>query len=308
MEDMICYFNGKYIRESEVRISLNDLAFWEGFVYDIARTYNHVPFFWKEHDDRLSRSLHYTRIDPGLTSEEMHNIALEVFERNKNCFEPEDDIIVVFRISRGAKAVHYSPLPPATPTVLINLLHLSPAYESMAKIYQEGIHLVVANTRQIPPQCLDVKAKILNRMTNTLATLEAKMVDPEAYCLMLDINGRVAEGSIYNCFMVQDDKLLTPKRDNVLAGITRGTILRLARELGIETVEMDLWTYDFYNADEIFTTATTFTIGPVAKFNEKILPGPIPGPVTQQLLSAFSKLVGVDIVQRVVNYVKTTSS
>ena len=139
-------------------------------------------------------------------------------------------------------------------------------------------------------------------MCNTLASLEAKMVDPEAWDLMLDLNGLVAEGSTYSCFMVRDGRLLTPKLGNILAGVTRDTILRLAKELSIEAEEKDLWVYDFYNADEIFVTAQGFTIGPVAKFNDRVLPKPIPGPITQQLLSAFSKLVGVDIVKRVLNY------
>ena len=51
MEDYICYFNGEFIKESEVRFSLNDRAFREGMLYDIGRTYNHVPHFWKEHVD-----------------------------------------------------------------------------------------------------------------------------------------------------------------------------------------------------------------------------------------------------------------
>ena len=58
------------------------------------------------------------------------------------------------------------------------------------------------------------------------------------------------------------------------------------------------------SADEIFVTATSFTIYPVARFNERELGKPIPGPITQQLLSAFSKLVGFDIVQRVISYVQ----
>ena len=121
---------------------------------------------------------------------------------------------------------------------------------------------------------------------------------------MLDINGCVAEGTKYNCFVVKDGRLLTPRQDNILGGVTRANVLRLAKELGIENTEADLYVYDIYNADEIFLTANSFSICPVSKFNEKALAKPIPGPVTQKLLSAFCKLVGVDIVDRVVSYVK----
>ena len=104
--------------------------------------------------------------------------------------------------------------------------------------------------------------------------------------------------------MVKDGRLLTPKLGSVLAGVTRDTILKLAREIGIESAEEDLYIYDFYNADEIFITHNSPAITPVARFNEREL-APIPGPVTRQLYSAFSKLVGFDIVRRVIDYVQS---
>ncbi|MFC1847539.1 aminotransferase class IV [Chloroflexota bacterium] len=306
MEDFICYYNGEYMKESEVKISLWDAALTEGLVYEIQRTYNHVPFFWEEHTARLFCSLRHLHIDLDLTPEEVHNISLEVFKRNEGYLGPGDDFTVALRVSRGGRARHGGS-PIAHPTVLISIGSrlAQTMYERLAKVYQQGAHLVVANTRQIPPQCLDTKTKNSNKFCNSLANFEARMVDPEAAGLMLDIYGRVAEGISFNCFMVRNGKLLTPRVDNILGGITRATVLRLAKDLGIESTETDLYVYDLYSADEIFTTATQATITPVAKFNERLLSKPIPGPVTQQLFTAFSKLVGVDIVQRVISYVQT---
>jgi len=306
MEELICYFNGEYIKESEVKISMLDVGIMEGMAFEVSRTYNHVPFFWKEHIDRLFRSLRYLRIDPGLTPEEMYNITLKVFKHNEKYLTPEDDFSMRHLVSRGATTYFFDP--PSRPTILVHCIHLCPLYEREAKGYQEGIHLVVVNTRQIPPQCLDVKSKNTNRFCNTLADFEARMIDPQAWALMLDVNGHVAEGPKYNVFMVRGGKLLTPPLDSVLGGTRRAILLKLARELGIESAETDLYVYDLYNADEIFVTAQSYTIMPVAKFNEKVLPKPIPGPVTQQLFQAFSKLVGVDIVQRVVNYARNCES
>ena len=297
MEELTCYFNGSYIRGSEVKISLMDDGLWRGAIYDVGRSYNHVPIFWEQNIDRLYRSLRYVHIDPKLTPEEMLSISHEVFKRNERNLDPADDFIIMWWVSPGAPTYQY--FDPTQATVLIICHHLSPRYKDFAKLYQEGSHLVVANARQLPPQCLDAKVKHTNRWCNRLAEFEAKMVDPEARALMLDINGMVAEGPTFSCFMVKDGRLFTPKLGNILAGITRGTILKLAKELGIESAEKDLYVYDLYNADEIFTTATG-SVSPVAKFNERVLPKPIPGPITQQLISAFNKLVGVDLVQRVV--------
>lgn len=302
MKELICYFNGQYMKESEAKIGLWDMIFVEGGVYDIARTYNHVPFFWKEHIDRLFSSCRAVNFDPGLTPKEVYDISLEVFKRNEKNLDPEDDFLLIHRITRGAAPRFSAPTP--RPTVLINVAYLSPQYEQQAKWYKEGIHLVVANTRQIPSQCLDPKIKHLNRLPNALADIEAKMVDPEAFALMLDINGFAAECSRQNFFMVKNSKLLTSRTTNCLAGITRATILGLAKELNIESAETDLCVYDLYNADEIFISANSFSIYPVAKFNKRVMDKPIPGAITQQLLSAFSKKVGFDIVYRVVSHVQ----
>ena len=301
MEDLICYYNGQYIKESEAKISLWDTGLMEGGVYDVGRTYNHIPHFWKEHIDRLFRSLRCLHFNVGMTPGEMYDATIEVFKRNEKSLPPEDDFWVIHRITHGAAPKPWTPTP--GPTVLINCAYLSPVYESMAKSYKEGIHLVVASTRAIPPQCLDPKIKHTNRLCNNTADYEAKMVDPKAWALMLDLNGRVAEGPRYNCFIVSDGKLLTPRLDNALSGVTRNVILKLAKENGIETVESDLFVYDFYTADEIFVTATSFTIYPVARFNTQKLEEPVPGPVSKKLMSAFSNLVGMDIVQRVTDYV-----
>jgi len=302
MEELICYYNGQYMKESEVKIGLWDTGFTEGGVYDVSRTYNHVPLLWKEHIDRLFRSARSIHLDMGLSPEEVYDIYLEVFKRNEKLLDPEDDFWIVHRVTPGAMPTYGAR--PSRPTVIINCVYLGPRYETIARLYREGVNLMVASTRVIPPQCLDPKIKHTNRLCNDSADFEVKLVDPKAWALMLDINGRVAEGPRYNCFMVRDGKLLTPHSSYVLSGVTRNTLLRLAKELGIDSSETDLYVYDFYTADEIFVTATSFTIYPVFRFNERELPKPIPGPITQQLLSAFSKLVGFDIIQRVTSYVQ----
>ena len=301
MEEFICYFNGQYMKESEVRVSLWDTVFTEGNIYDVGRTYNRIPLFWREHIDRWFRSLRSVYIDIGLSAEEVYNITLEVFKRNERKLAPEDEFIIIHRATRGVMPAFA--MPPSSPSVLIYGTSLIPLYKRMAKYYQEGIHLIIANTRQIPPQCLDPKIKHTNRLCNTLAALEAKRVDPQAFALMLDINGLAAEGPLYSFFMVRGGKLLAPKTTNCLEGITRGAIIELAGELNIEFAEADLTVHDLNNADEMFITANSFILYPVVKFNNIELPKPIPSAITKQLISAFSKKIGVDFVQRVVDYV-----
>jgi len=301
MEEKVCYFNGEYIKESEAKISIYDCGLSEGGIYEVLRTYNHVPFKLKEHVDRFFRSLRSLPfIKFELTPEEVTDIILQVLERNERYMAQETDGRVVLRLTRGILSA-----PSSGPTFYVHLIPLLVTYKQIAKWHQEGAHLVVVSTRQIPPQCLDSKIKHTNRLCNRLAEYEAKIVDPEAFALMLDINGFATECPYSNFFMVKDGKLFTSRLINCLPGITRQAVIELAEELKIECLETDLCVYDLYNADEIMIVGTQVCIIPVSKFNGKVLPTPIPGTVTKQLQSAFSESVNYDIVQRVLNHVQT---
>jgi len=300
MEELVCYFNGQYIKESEVKIGIWDMGLWQGGLYEAARTYNHVPLFLEKYIDRLFHSLRPVYIDVSLSPEELYNIGLEVIRHNEQNLAPEDEFLLIYRVTRGA--MPRLGTPPPNPTIIVNCSYLSNQYAQQAKYYQEGVHLIVTNIRQIPPQCLDPKIKHLNRMCNDLAALEAKRVDPEGEALMLDLNGFAAECPRKSFFMVKEGKLLTSKPTNCLGGITRSIIIELAKQLNIEFAEVDLSPYDLYNADEIFLAATSFVIYPVYKFNGRVLEKPIPGEITKRLFSAFSEKVGYDIAQRAINH------
>jgi branched-chain amino acid aminotransferase len=136
-------------------------------------------------------------------------------------------------------------------------------FPEFAKHYVEGAVLVIPSTRRIPPQCLESKAKITNKMNHNIASFEAKQVDPEAIPLMLDMDGNVSESSAHNFFLVSGGKIYTPGNKNVLDGITRETLFSLAKELKIEFAEANLTPYDIYNAEEAFLASTSPTIVPV---------------------------------------------
>lgn len=299
MSERIAYFNGKYVKESEVKISFTDRGFVNGdAAFDVAKTFKHQPFQWKEHIDRWFRSLRYMQIDIGMTPGEVYDITAEVFKRNEQNLGPNDDYWVRWVATPGEHRF----VDPPERTVLIYFTPIP--FESYAQQYINGAHVIVVSNRAIPPQCLDAKAKLYSRAHYVLAELEARSVDPDAYPVLLDVDGRITESTRQNICLIREGKLLTPNRNNILEGVTRATTLRLAKEVGIETLETDLWTYDLYNADEIFLTTTSFVILPVSKLNNRPLGKPVPGPITKQLLSAWNKLVGIDIVQQALSHVQ----
>jgi branched-chain amino acid aminotransferase len=175
-------------------------------------------------------------------------------------------------------------------------------FPEFASFYVEGAPLVIPSTRRIPPQCLESKAKITNKMNHNMASFEAKQVDPRAIPLMLDIDGNLSETSAHNFFLVIDGKLCTPTGRNVLGGITKAVIFDLAKQLGIEIVEGNYTPYDLYNADEAFLASTSPTFVPVRTVNGAKLGKGAPGPVTVRLIAAWNKMVGMDIVDQALSH------
>ena len=295
MEEAAVYLNGSFVPESEAKVSVFDRGFNGGEgVYDVTRSYAHKLFKLRAHVDRLYRSLRYTRIDCGIAPAEMERLSLEVFERNRRFLGGEDDFAVWQVISRGVHQTSVGQKGTGHPTVAIYCLPV--AFASFARQYLEGAMLMTPSTRRIPPQSLEAKAKITNKINHVIALHEAQMVDFRCMPLMLDIDGNVSETHMANFFFVAYGKLFTPTERNILGGITRSTIMELARGLGVEAVEGNFTAYDVYAADEAFTCSTSPTIVPVKSLNGTQLADGVPGPVTLRLMKAWIDLVGVDFV------------
>ncbi|MBC8117789.1 MAG: aminotransferase class IV, partial [Candidatus Saccharimonas sp.] len=165
-----------------------------------------------------------------------------------------------------------------------------------AKYYTEGCHAVTSFSRAVPAQSLDARIKNRSRLFYTLADAEARLVDPDAQCVILDTDGYVSENKGGNLFAVIEGELRTPTTENCLAGISRQTVLELAVELGIPVRETRLQPYDFYTADEVFFTSTPYCMMPATRFNGLPVADGRVGPITRQLLAAWSSRVGMDII------------
>ena len=129
-----------------------------------------------------------------------------------------------------------------------------------------------------------------------MADLEAKAQDPEAWSVLLDADGHLAEGIGSNIFLVRDGAVMTPHERWVLPGVSRAAVIELCGELGIACRESDLDLYDAATADEIFMTSTSLCICPVRSIGGRQLAAPIPGPITRRLSAAYSERVGCDFV------------
>jgi branched-chain amino acid aminotransferase len=157
--------------------------------------------------------------------------------------------------------------------------------------------VVIPSVRRVPPDSLTPRAKTHNYLNLITADLEVHAQNPDAWAVLLDVNGNLCEGLGSNIFVVREGRVLTPRERFVLPGVSRETVIELAAEIDVPLVEADIDLYDAYTADEAFITSTSFCICPVRSVNGNTVgDGGVPGPVTKRLTDAYVRLVGHDFV------------
>jgi branched-chain amino acid aminotransferase len=291
----VAYFNGRIVPEREVVVPFRDRGFKYGdAAFDMTRTFHGRPFKLAEHIARLYRSLKYLRIDPGLSPAEMVTASEEVLARNAHFLTPDTDYWVGQRVSRGVDAVGDEGWDHTGPTVIVECIPLP--LKARARLFRDGIDIVVPPIRRTAPDALSPRAKTHNYLNLIMADLEAKAQDRDAWSVLLDANGHLSEGIGSNVFLIQGGEVLTPRQQFVLPGISRGSVIELCAGLGIPCREADLDFYDAANADEMFMTSTSLCICPVRSLGGRKFPLPLPGPVTRVLTDAYAKSVDCDFV------------
>ena len=151
---------------------------------------------------------------------------------------------------------------------------------------EQGVRCKISSYRRIGPNTLPPAAKASGQYINSvLAKLEASRCGYDE-AILLNEQGSVADGSGENVFCVRDGVLYTPPTTaSCLPGITRDSVIRMARTLGLEVREVELVRTDLYFADEVFLCGTAAEVTPVASVDDHSTGGR--GPVTKQIQDAF---------------------
>ena len=305
MAERTVYLSGDFVPESEAKVSIYDRGFTSGDgIYEATRTFGHKLFRLDEHIDRLFNSLAYVRIDCGLSLEEMTRVSQEVVDRNLSLLDVDDDYSLWHVISRGMRLPGTNIMTGATVAIFPQPVD----FTRYARSYLEGVALVTPATRRTPPQCLDPKAKITNKMNHNIAVFEAQQTDPNAIPLMLDLDGNICETDTANVFFIANGKLCTPKARNVLGGITRLVLLELAATLGIDVIEDDFTAFDMYTADEAFISGTSGTVVPVRSLNGTNIGEALPGEMSLRLIKAWNEMIGKDCVAQSIRHLGDNES
>jgi branched-chain amino acid aminotransferase len=251
------YLNNRLVTDNKAKISVFDHGFLYGDgVYETLRAYEGVVFMIDEHIERLFRSASMINLDIMKTPGEIKKAIYQTIKKNRL---PEAYIRV--SVSRGKGAIGLDPELCKKPTFVIMSF---PFKEYPAEYYKKGVKIIIADVKRNSINSLNPQIKSLNFLNNILAKIEAKQ--KEAYeAIMLNLYGKIAEGTITNVFFVKNNILCTPSVEvGILDGITRRIILDIAKELNIKTKEGEFTPEDIYKASEVFISNTTMELMPVS--------------------------------------------
>ncbi|NOY30721.1 MAG: branched-chain-amino-acid transaminase [Planctomycetes bacterium] len=277
------YINGKFVPAEQATVSVFDhgLLYGDG-VFEGLRSYNSKVFRLEQHVRRLYESAEAIRLEIPMSQAAMG----EAIDLSVQTNGIEDGYIRAV-VTRGAGTLGLDPNRCHDPQVIIiaDAIALYPE-----ELYEKGLEIITSSVIRNHPAALNPCIKSLNYLNNILAKIEGL----EAGCieaLMLNHKGEVAECTGDNLFLVRDGQLLTPPLDaGILGGITRGAVIELARETGLEVLETTLSQDDVYAADECFLTGTAAEVIPVVKVDDRSIGTGKPGPITLDLKERFHRL------------------
>ncbi len=282
---MFVYLNGQVVPEEEARVSVWDHGFLYGDgVFEGIRIDDGRIFRLREHVERLYRSAHMLRIRIPLTIEEMEDAIGETARANGM----RDGYLRPI-VTRGIGALGIEATKDMTDTTVAVIPQARRKFDDRVR-FEVGLKAKVLSVRRTPPESLDPRIKCCNYLNHILGKLEQWDSGADSG-IMLDIHGRVSEGTAENVFCVRNGVLMTPPPDNTLDGITRQTVLSLAPSVGVEANERALTVYDLYTADEVFASGTLTELVPLTTIDGRQIGTGRPGPVTLRFLEALRQVM-----------------
>jgi branched-chain amino acid aminotransferase len=279
---MKIYLDGAWVDQADAKVSVFDhgLLYGDG-VFEGIRLYGGNLFRLEEHLERFEASAKAILLPLPLKRAEIAEVVAQTCRANGL-----QDAYIRLVATRGPGDLGLSPWSCPKPTLFCIASKISLYPEEH---YRNGLSIVTVPTRRIAPGALPSTVKSLNYLNNILAKIEAKQFGA-LEAIMLNEQGYVAECTADNVFIVRKGEILTPSvSQGALAGITRGAILDVARDLRLPLHEATMTRYDIWCADECFLTGTGAEVIPVVKLDGREIGPGRPGPVTQRILAEFRR-------------------
>ena len=277
--------NGKIIpwEEATIHMSAHGMHYGTG-VFEGIRCYNTVNgpavFRLNAHLERMFESAHTYGLPIPYSPEKLTDAMLEVITANgfSDCY-----IRPIATYGSGSLGVH----PRNCPVDVAILAWPWGAYLG-ADALEKGIQVTVSRWKKFSSLAMPATAKACGQYLNSMLAVQDAVRRGFDEALLVDEEGIIAEGSGENFFMVQNGNVLTnDERDHVLMGITRDSVITLARDLGYKVFVGQMHLEELEVADEAFFTGTAAEVTPIAALDRKLIGNGMPGVITLELQRAF---------------------
>src|SRR5882762_4642677 len=282
------WHNGKLIPWDEAQLHvMSHVVNYGSSVFEGMRCYS-LPegpaiFRASEHMQRLLDSAKIYRIDVDYTRDELVSAVVDVV-RNNGVWPCYIRPIIL----RGYGEAGVNPFNSPTEVYICNY----PWGKYLGTDSAQGVDVCISSWTRIAPNTLPAMAKSgANYMNSQLIKMEA-IINGYAEGIALDVNGYVSEGSGENLFVVRNGVLQTaPLGNSVLPGITRDSVMQIARDLGIKIIEQQIPRESLYIADEVFFTGTAAEVTPIRSVDKISVGQGIVGPITKSIQQEFYGIV-----------------
>lgn len=279
------WFNGKFVDWKDAKIHvLSHALHYASSMFEGARCYHTAKgpaaFRLDAHIRRLFDSCKIYRMPVPYSEEEFSQAVLETIRVNelKECYIRP----IIFR---GYHSLGVNPLP--CPVECVIAVWEWGAYLGQEAI-EKGVDVMFSSWNRMAPNTFPAMAKCSANYINSQLIKIESMEHGFAEGIALDSDGYVSEGSGENIFAVKDQKIFTPPlASSILPGVTRDTVITLARELGYEVQIVRVPREMLYIADEVFFTGTATEIAPIRSIDRIPIGSNGRGPVTERLQKEF---------------------
>lgn len=278
----LVWLNGEIMPLESAVTSVADHAHLYGDgLFEGIRIYHGKVFKLDEHLKRLYHGIAYMGYEMSIKRDELRAIVLDVCKQS----ELKEGYIRL-NVTRGTGlGLDPKKMESRQPNVMVMVSSLA-LYP--AELYEVGLTVVTSSIRVIPPDSLDPRVKCIGRYASNIMAKALANRQGAGDCLMLNHQGYVAEGTGNNFFLVKDNVISTPHPScGILQGITRDTVIELARGAGYEVREENLTLYDVNAADEAFFTGTATEVIPAVSLDGQRIGCGTPGEVTLKLMQLF---------------------
>jgi branched-chain amino acid aminotransferase len=279
----LVWLNGEVTPLEDAKTSVADHSFLYGDgLFEGIRIYHHKVFKLDEHLDRLYHGIKYLNYKMTITQPQLRQIILDTCKKSDM-----DAGYIRLNVTRGTglgldpKNIDQQP----NVMVMINSLALYPE-----SAYETGLDVVTTSFKTIPADALDPRLKCIGKYASNILAKQEANTRGAGEGLMLNHQGELAECTGDNIFLIQNGVIRTPDpASGILKGVTRDTVIDLARGIGIKVEECKLTPFDLYSADEAFLTGTAAEVIPMVTIDGRNIGDGQPGNITKQLIELYRK-------------------